>query len=843
MTLCCYFSATSNHLVAQCLLAKPDGAESSPVFTALCDGLRDGDIEVKTAVLKLVNGMIYKAAAFKQFKLHNEVRAELLKQRFEVVLKKSKGVIESESSQIDEILNYNGTSTDDSFGDANKLDSLSILTGNAKKATPNRRRKSGYLPRTLTNNSMESLMTSPGQICEYVDEDSGSESSLPSQTNYPKPENDPKEGIMSGILYIFGRKKHIFGAKKLKRRLFELSDRGVKVFNGKEKLKATWAYDSITDLEPFATNDLFQDVNEVKAHFSFKLHLNEKVVSIGFGCETVDDRDNWLQAIRENFYKILLKKARDSGAFNIYAENMKVSRLEEYITKFTKQYHNYSSMMFGYREDFVERSGINLDNINDVSKYLVKEAIAAGNETNLKNILCQLLLIPVESEGLWAAIPVGLQKLLEICKRNAIPDGGVFSGSEDERAVKAALDSDGVKEELLKKAEEGGEAYGHMHDLALFAVRGEKDSERMLKRIADLEEEVKKLEALQNVPAEESFLRPLTKLGNEDEATKSEPDRYAPFRMLQKFHTPALAIEQKMRQKGFTPDEIKAFFEGRTLKKENEDLDPAAQERSDRLDRLEKKLNEARLLPRASAGDLLSVFQKRITTYEKAFRRTKDLNVIRKLMQEDNCSKEEETELVKLVAQTVKSTADIPSSNNFGMQNDTVLDMEVPEGMEPKQKIIPKVKLQTLFWTKISAADIPGTIWHKLRDYDLPESICSRICDWFYAFSPPTKIVRENRSERKQDLISLLPSEKNRTIMIVLKKLKLQHEERFRAVFKQRQVADNASQVENDTDSRVGTLEFCELLQFFGSTVIVIFYPVLADLVTYPIFSDRDGPF
>ena len=785
LRLCSVYNPKSSKQAISSALSRSTPSDLAPCFEKLCDGLNRGDIEVKTAVLKLVNSMVYQAAYFKEIKMHNELRNELQRHKFETLVKKAMYTINQESSNLE------------LTSDSSALDSLSICVGHTKgdrhhkqvsfnfqrtSSTEVSEQVSVHLTRSSTSRKSFFSYDSKRSITDNRSESENADSIEQSIVDENSIESKgPVQEITSGFLWVEGQGKWASG---LKERHHVLSSNGFHVYHGPDKsnkLKASYPIGSIGKLKEFTSIAAFRD--EKRPLFSLLINGKE----FAFACNSKEDKDRWVQHLSASIRQYLYKKATSKRNFQIDGDFMTVQKVLNFVAEFGNQYSIYERMMFGNRENIIRKSGVDWDNIYDVSRFLIAEAVASGNNGNLLRIFQQLLLIPVESEGLWAAIPTGLEKLLQICKSNTIPSGDIFD--EDFRAINAAFSDVNIKEQLLKKAEEGGEPYAELHDLALFAVRAEKNNEILSRRIKELETEVKKLEEVQGIPETKSYLRPHVE--DKEEASVDETEevqKYKRFENMKKVGLTDTQIRQTMMiGDQFTAEEIDAFLSGTILQaKKNADMDSAEEERQERLNRLEKDLNEARLLPRAAADNLLSVFQDRIHSYEKTFKTSKkDVNAVRKHMQRDHCTKEEENNLCKLLLKSLKPVESSSSSNALSIP---ISDNGIPDGMEAKPKIRTKFRLQPFYWTKVPSGEIPGTMWHMLQEYQTNEVVGleDNICEWFStsaaakqreAAASKSLPAIENPEKQPETLISLLPSEKNRTVMIVLKQLKLKPDE------------------------------------------------------------------
>ena len=56
-----------------------------------------------------------------------------------------------------------------------------------------------------------------------------------------------------------------------------------------------------------------------------------------------------------------------------------------------------------------------------------------------------------------------------------------------------------------------------------------------------------------------------------------------------------------------------------------------------------------------------------------------------------------------------------------------------PEGMVEKPKITPGAKMKGIFWCKLKSSEVPGTLWHKLPDFNLPAEDIAKLEEMFAA--------------------------------------------------------------------------------------------------------------
>ena len=230
---------------------------------------------------------------------------------------------------------------------------------------------------------------------------------------------------------------------------------------------------NIVSIRPYTTDSHLLDSKMC----AFEIETHDRTYS--FGCESEQQKSYWLTALQTSWDNHVFSK----GTYKAQSKDLTVADLPVFEANFKKQAQVYHSLTLEDRKFSVANSGVDLTNINDVSKYLVSEALAAGNSAKLLKVLQLLLLIPTEADGMWDAIAAGIQRLLML-----------NGGAADIKSADAAFADTSVTELLKVKAAEGGNAYAQMNKLALFAVSGEQEIEHLRDRISVLEETIQRLE-------------------------------------------------------------------------------------------------------------------------------------------------------------------------------------------------------------------------------------------------------------------------------------------------------------------------------------------------------------
>jgi len=297
---------------------------------------------------------------------------------------------------------------------------------------------------------------------------------------------NPRKGTMAGQLTAVKNTDTIenkilssFRAAKTKVRWYELDHEFLKSCHGAEKnydFKKYIAIASIVSIRPYTT-----DPNLLETKLcAFEVATMDRIYA--FGCDSEQQKSNWLIALQTCWDNHVFTK----GTFKVQSKELNASDVLKFVANFNKQAQVYHSLTLEDRKFSVANSGIDLSNINDVSKYLVNEALAAGNSAKLLKVLQLLLLIPSEADGMWDAIAVGIQRLLMM-----------NNGVADIHAADLAFADTSVTELLNLKAADGGTAYSQMNKLALFAVSNEQEIERLRDRVSVLEETIQRLEGEQ----------------------------------------------------------------------------------------------------------------------------------------------------------------------------------------------------------------------------------------------------------------------------------------------------------------------------------------------------------
>ena len=211
---------------------------------------------------------------------------------------------------------------------------------------------------------------------------------------------NPLKGTMAGLLTSLKNADAIenillatFSTEKTKVRWYELDREFLKSCRGQEKdydFKKFIPVASIIDIRPFTSEAEIADLSE----HTFEIETSERTYA--FACETELEKSNWLVALQTCW-----ANHRDLQSRAISTDSNGGSR------------GSYQSRALETRMTSVAHSDIDLNDINEVSKFLLREAASVGRSPpKLLKLLRQLLLIPPESDALWDQVSEAIHRVL-----------------------------------------------------------------------------------------------------------------------------------------------------------------------------------------------------------------------------------------------------------------------------------------------------------------------------------------------------------------------------------------------------------------------------------------------
>ena len=299
------------------------------------------------------------------------------------------------------------------------------------------------------------------------------------------------DAIENKLLSIASKGSELFAPlEKTKVRWFELDHEFLKSCHGQEKdfdFKKYIPISSITRIRPYTTDDSILDLRM----FAFEIEAQGRTYA--FGCESEQQKSNWLTALHTSFGNYLQLKRDSIDGERSYSQrdgNIVDALADALGFGMTTDRFTLSANLEDSKA-YLTSSGIDMSDIGQVSKYLVNETVSAGSSVKLLKILQLLLLIQSDSEGMWDAVAAGIQRLLAI--QAGVSDS---STSLSTSGAVAAFEENTQLIELLKKNKviSGGTAYAEVSKLAAITVRKEQEIEHLRHRMSVLEGTLERLE-------------------------------------------------------------------------------------------------------------------------------------------------------------------------------------------------------------------------------------------------------------------------------------------------------------------------------------------------------------
>ena len=488
--------------------------------------------------------------------------------------------------------------------------------------------------------------------------------------------------------------------------------------------------------------------------------------------------------------------------------------------------------------------GINTDDVYDVSFFLQHEMLAAGMTNKLLAVLQEFLLIPAGAGFAWDAISSGTQKIRRIANKIMNPSSsrededdvptttieGAFEEEEDDIIQYAEL--------LRQKGENSGSAYEEVSKLAVLAISKEQEAAELKEVIAKLEQKIEKMKQENSANAmtktnklTAQVLQTEAELESEKLKSKSLGDRMKELEESQSKQQKAFEgdiekYEQQVSEQAAIIEQLKkqiADSENKVaLKSESADsaatvsITPAAIPAPDKWEKYRKML---KMLPdnvvrhkmgseNLTTAEIDSFFAsispvsesapttdtaaapsspqkaevaEKFAKYEK-MKKVLPVANVRQKMVADGCSPEEIDSYLG-----DKASAAEPASfgqhalRKVGFTPPSSNESEPPEGMAEKVVAVrPPVKLKGLFWTKLKASEIKGTLFYKLMDYSLPPNLLADVNDMFAArvvvlHSPAAEkgADKSSASSTSSRLISIVDGKRVQNILIFMGKLRM----------------------------------------------------------------------
>lgn len=241
----------------------------------------------------------------------------------------------------------------------------------------------------------------------------------------------------------------------------------------------------------------------------------------------------------------------------------------------------------------------------------------------------------------------------------------------------------------------------------------------------------------------ESFMTGTTPTAPATAAPAVDP-RFEKYEKMKKM-LPEGAVRQKMQTDGFSADEIESFMSGKPM------------------------IAVAAASSGPSADDL------RFAKYEKMKKMLPE-GAVRQKMVADGFTESDINKFFNAsgaVAAFSKPVAKAPA-------------VELPpEGMQAKKAVKPLGKMKGFFWVKLKSSEVPGTIWHKMNEFEIPENDKKELIEWFGTVTKVEQPASRSNSpvkDRKPQLISLLDGKRTQNWLIFMGKVRMGPEDLIKLV-------------------------------------------------------------
>lgn len=475
-------------------------------FSCLGEAIATGDIEVKAAVIVLVNVIVVQSR--EDMKEHQQLRNDLLELQFARILSETLNSIGSDVQAINCIL----SGGDDSSGSSevyseNLLDmigydgclALPSLTGSHYK----RKNTSVVTIEKLSSHSQSkfaaptsvlqsSANTSSGFLSDLfsrrksvdINQQHGNESDDSGDAEegaykLSSEDVDPSMGLMEGFLTYL--KKDRFQRLTTKKRRFKLNKQRFLQYHGSRKNNA--AKDGSESVSEIVRVDSVHSDNVMKGFnlslFELEVQFDSKVLS--FGCANEDDRNKWVTAFSFHLYENRLRKAERTRKLCVEAKKLSKETYFNKVDIFRDHLNSYFVTMLQFREFNITSRGVDWTNVKDVGNLLTAEALAGGYSENLLTVQKLLLRVPAEATVMWDAIALGLRHLL-------VQQSTIDSDDKNSAKLQAekAFNNLSVADILQEMSEERKETV----QLGTFAVRGEIEIEMLNDKVAKLQQAI-----------------------------------------------------------------------------------------------------------------------------------------------------------------------------------------------------------------------------------------------------------------------------------------------------------------------------------------------------------------
>lgn len=617
--MCCYYSDQTTLMVVQGMRQHGRYHLEAP-FASLVSALLTHDIELKASIMQFVNSMIMGLNDVNERLL---LRADLGAQLFDEKYDESMLTIERELSMLPEV-------------------SDELVSTNTKAKLRRQSMVTMYGPKAFDERKVEAMVRNMNASATIV-EDSAAGHQIEMKSKNLSIFVNPLAGTMAGLLHaakntekIEAKLLDMVGGKKTKRRWFELDATSLKWCAGHDKeveYKGSVPISSIIDIRNYSTD------NNVLSSSPYVFEIENSDRTYALGCETLEDKANWLTALQKAHDDHILTK----GSYKLQSRELAANDVIKFVEMFKKQGAVYSSISIEDRKLQLDAVGLDLTDCGKVLRFLQLDATASGNSSKLLAILFELLLLPSGAQGSWDAVICGLEKLREATSRK--------------KESAEVFEKKSVTDLFSSKATEGGAAYSQVSKLALTVLTHEQEIVSLNGQIKKLQKQLEerpvqsaapvpdgsnvtanpadrrasqRMSIIQRrsrpqppKPTKSTEMGAVLSVGEDIEDQSAVPpqppkptpapvqeavavpevsERYAKYDKMRKM-LPEGAVRQKMQVDGFTAEEIDAFLAGAPIATAPAPVAPAAPA-DDRYAKFEKM---KRMLPEGAVRQKMMV--------------------------------------------------------------------------------------------------------------------------------------------------------------------------------------------------------------------------------------------
>lgn len=433
-----------------------------PPFTALVDAMVDEDVEVKAAIIQLVNNIL---AGMPELSDRMSIRNELKSLRFGKICEIAIENLQEELKTIQDGGNRNNALQMRNSLKVKLPDLASTILKDEHQQTADRKQRR----RSQMVEKYPSMKKLGDDLSEIIYAEDG------------KTPIDPQHGIMAGICSTGKNRFTVasnilkeFGGKSTKTRWFVLDKDSFSWWPQDAKNgppSGSIENSDIYKINNFSTNE---DLNTL---FTFEIVTAQRVHS--FCCASEELRENWIIALNVARDKAQLKKC----SYNLLSTTLDSSEFQIQASMLSKQVKVFEAIAAEDHDRAVTKSGINLTDYVDLSRYISLELTAVGRSDQFLQLLQELIVVDCDTEfgeAYWENLISSCREMRKLKKR-----------SDDENDItisKYKLDVESCMKVLKRKEKTpAGKAALELNKLTLSLFTKQEEIDRLQKEIARLQ--------------------------------------------------------------------------------------------------------------------------------------------------------------------------------------------------------------------------------------------------------------------------------------------------------------------------------------------------------------------